>query len=265
MSKASATLHHTLQRLAAGQRLQVLPTMVGGSGVLCTPAAGPSMLLAAHRAFRVATGAVRGTLLPSLRCSAGACLWRWQRPGLCKPPCPNTPARRLPMENGLANGGAAAKRRRRRGQSSLGARAGGGAVVAAPPQLEALPAPAGPRRGLAPVAGRFMSSTTAEHLTSTRFADLEGIAPLTKRCGARCPASQDAPQQADVAADTAAVRGLWLYETELETTPCRLPLSVFLWLLQRMQRRLKKLQALQAWRTRRTLSRARVRAGRWRR
>lgn len=90
------------------------------------------------------------------------------------------------MENGSANGGAAAKRRRRRGQSSLGARAGGGAVVAAPPQLEALPAPApaGPRRGLAPVAGRFMSSTTAEHLTSTRFADLEGISPLTKRCGA---------------------------------------------------------------------------------
>ena len=91
------------------------------------------------------------------------------------------------MENGSANGGAAAKRRRRRGQSSLGMRAAGSTLVAGPPQLEALPAPhlAGPPRGLAPVAGRFMSSTTAEHLTSTRFADLEGISPLTKRCGAQ--------------------------------------------------------------------------------
>ena len=90
------------------------------------------------------------------------------------------------MENGgAANAGASAKRRRRRGVNTQ-ATSGPGVGVAVRPQAEALPVHSvAPPRGMLPVvASRFMSSTTAEHLTSTRFNDLEGISPLTKRCTA---------------------------------------------------------------------------------
>ncbi len=75
----------------------------------------------------------------------------------------------------------AAKRRRRRG--GMGARAASGASLADPPQAQAPPARAPAPPPVQPAGGgaRQMSSTTAEHLTGTRFSDLPGVSPLTKR------------------------------------------------------------------------------------
>jgi len=105
------------------------------------------------------------------------------------------------MDNGApANG--AAKRRRRRG--GMGARAASGASLADPPQTQAPPGrmPAPPPMQPAGGGARQMSSTTAEHLTGTRFSDLPGVSPLTKRWGPR-PARARAARRGRAGADAA--------------------------------------------------------------